>query len=167
MEPTDFEYGERQYGAVDLAGHHWLFSEHADPHGARGVGRGVGRLVMDGVDPERLQTPCGSSPSSTTCPPTTLTRSRSGATGGLFKQVKERGRRSALDDQANDAAVTAATVTAAPGRIDDETSGLPLSTSATAARRARPALAGLLPVQAALPGRRRLLPPAVPRLRGA
>lgn len=27
MEPTDFEYGERQYGAEDLAGHHWTFSE--------------------------------------------------------------------------------------------------------------------------------------------
>ena len=27
MEPTDFEYGERQYEAVDLAGHHWTFSE--------------------------------------------------------------------------------------------------------------------------------------------
>ena len=27
MEPTDFEYGERQYGAVDPWGHHWRFSE--------------------------------------------------------------------------------------------------------------------------------------------
>jgi uncharacterized glyoxalase superfamily protein PhnB len=27
MEPTDFEYGERQYGAEDLAGHRWTFSE--------------------------------------------------------------------------------------------------------------------------------------------
>ncbi len=27
MEPTDFEYGERQYAAVDLAGHQWTFSE--------------------------------------------------------------------------------------------------------------------------------------------
>jgi uncharacterized glyoxalase superfamily protein PhnB len=27
MEPTDFEYGERQYEAIDLAGHHWTFSE--------------------------------------------------------------------------------------------------------------------------------------------
>jgi uncharacterized glyoxalase superfamily protein PhnB len=23
------EYGERQYGVEDLAGHHWLFSQHA------------------------------------------------------------------------------------------------------------------------------------------
>jgi uncharacterized glyoxalase superfamily protein PhnB len=27
MEPTDFEYGERQYNAEDLAGHRWTFSE--------------------------------------------------------------------------------------------------------------------------------------------
>jgi uncharacterized glyoxalase superfamily protein PhnB len=30
MEPTDFEYGERQYTAEDLAGHHWTFSETLD-----------------------------------------------------------------------------------------------------------------------------------------
>ncbi len=27
MEPTDFEYGERQYEAADPAGHQWTFSE--------------------------------------------------------------------------------------------------------------------------------------------
>ena len=27
MEPTDMEFGERQYTAVDPAGHHWTFSE--------------------------------------------------------------------------------------------------------------------------------------------
>src|SRR5450755_1790123 len=27
MEPADFEYGERQYSAEDLAGHQWTFSE--------------------------------------------------------------------------------------------------------------------------------------------
>jgi uncharacterized glyoxalase superfamily protein PhnB len=27
MEPTDFEYGERQYSAADPAGHQWTFSE--------------------------------------------------------------------------------------------------------------------------------------------
>ena len=27
MEPIDFEYGERQYSAADLAGHEWTFSE--------------------------------------------------------------------------------------------------------------------------------------------
>ena len=27
MEPKDYPYGERQYTAVDLAGHHWTFTE--------------------------------------------------------------------------------------------------------------------------------------------
>lgn len=27
MEPTDFEYGERQYSAEDLGGHQWTFSQ--------------------------------------------------------------------------------------------------------------------------------------------
>jgi uncharacterized glyoxalase superfamily protein PhnB len=27
MEPTDFEYGERQYAAEDPGGHRWVFSE--------------------------------------------------------------------------------------------------------------------------------------------
>lgn len=27
MDPTDFEYGERQYSAEDLAGHRWTFSQ--------------------------------------------------------------------------------------------------------------------------------------------
>jgi uncharacterized glyoxalase superfamily protein PhnB len=30
MEPTDFEYGERQYAAEDPEGHHWTFSETLD-----------------------------------------------------------------------------------------------------------------------------------------
>jgi uncharacterized glyoxalase superfamily protein PhnB len=30
MEPIDFEYGERQYQAEDLAGHRWTFSETLD-----------------------------------------------------------------------------------------------------------------------------------------
>jgi NAD(P)-dependent dehydrogenase (short-subunit alcohol dehydrogenase family) len=57
------------------------------------------------------------------------------AVGGLFKTVKEQRRaerRSAI--RANDAAVTAATATAAPGRIDDETQGLSLTSSATGSR---------------------------------
>ena len=29
-EPTNFEYGERQYTAEDLAGHQWTFSETLD-----------------------------------------------------------------------------------------------------------------------------------------
>jgi uncharacterized glyoxalase superfamily protein PhnB len=30
MEPTDFEYGERQYTAEDPAGHQWTFSQTLD-----------------------------------------------------------------------------------------------------------------------------------------
>jgi hypothetical protein len=30
MEPIDFEYGERQYSAEDLARHQWTFSETLD-----------------------------------------------------------------------------------------------------------------------------------------
>jgi len=54
------------------------------------------------------------------------------ATARLFKQVKERRRRERRDAElAHDAAVTAATATGAPGRIDDETRGLPLSAGTT------------------------------------
>ncbi|MDX6655239.1 MAG: hypothetical protein QOH62_32 [Solirubrobacteraceae bacterium] len=49
------------------------------------------------------------------------------ATAGLFKTVKERRRAERRDAiLAADTAVTAATATGAPGRIDDETQGLPL-----------------------------------------
>jgi NAD(P)-dependent dehydrogenase (short-subunit alcohol dehydrogenase family) len=57
------------------------------------------------------------------------------AVGRLFKTVKEQRRaerRSAI--RANDDAVSAATATAAPGRIDDETEGLPLTSNATGSR---------------------------------
>jgi NAD(P)-dependent dehydrogenase (short-subunit alcohol dehydrogenase family) len=53
------------------------------------------------------------------------------AVGGLFKTTKEQRRaerRAAI--LANDRAVTAATATGAPGRIDDETQGLPLRSRA-------------------------------------
>jgi uncharacterized glyoxalase superfamily protein PhnB len=30
MEPTDFEYGERQYSVADPAGHEWKFSQTLD-----------------------------------------------------------------------------------------------------------------------------------------
>ncbi|MCW2714205.1 MAG: hypothetical protein JWN88_1252 [Frankiales bacterium] len=56
------------------------------------------------------------------------------ATGRLFKQVKERRRRDRRDAElAHDSAVTAATATGAPGRIDDETRGLPLESGTTSA----------------------------------
>jgi NAD(P)-dependent dehydrogenase (short-subunit alcohol dehydrogenase family) len=55
------------------------------------------------------------------------------ATARLFKTVKVRRRRDRhMEKLTADAAVTAATATAAPDRIDDETRGLPLSTSTTA-----------------------------------
>ena len=54
------------------------------------------------------------------------------ATGRMFKQVKERRRRDRRNAAlAHDAAVTAATATGAPGRIDDEARGMPLSTATT------------------------------------
>ena len=60
------------------------------------------------------------------------------AVGGLFKTVKEQRRaerRSAI--RANDEAVTAATATGAPGRVDDETQGLPLTSRADGRRAGR------------------------------
>jgi NAD(P)-dependent dehydrogenase (short-subunit alcohol dehydrogenase family) len=56
------------------------------------------------------------------------------ATAGLFKTVKLRRRRDRRDAVlANDRAVTAATATGAPSRIDDETAGIPLATATTTA----------------------------------
>ncbi|MDT5032771.1 MAG: hypothetical protein QOC94_2942 [Actinoplanes sp.] len=55
------------------------------------------------------------------------------ATAGLFKTVKLRRRRERRDAILDaDRAVTAATATGAPGRIDDETAGLPLRTATQA-----------------------------------
>lgn len=49
------------------------------------------------------------------------------ATASVFKAVKQERRRMAREAvQANDNSVTAATATGAPGRIDDETAGIPL-----------------------------------------
>ncbi len=54
------------------------------------------------------------------------------ATSGLYKTVRKRRRVERRDAiLAADDAVTAATATAAPGRIDDETQGLPLAAMAT------------------------------------
>jgi NAD(P)-dependent dehydrogenase (short-subunit alcohol dehydrogenase family) len=56
------------------------------------------------------------------------------ATAGIYKSVKLRRRQERRDAiLANDEAVTAATATGAPGRIDDETNGLPLVSSADGA----------------------------------
>jgi NAD(P)-dependent dehydrogenase (short-subunit alcohol dehydrogenase family) len=55
------------------------------------------------------------------------------ATAGLFKTVKLRRRRERRDAILDaDRAVTAATATGAPGRIDDETAGIPLRTATRA-----------------------------------
>jgi NAD(P)-dependent dehydrogenase (short-subunit alcohol dehydrogenase family) len=56
------------------------------------------------------------------------------ATAGLYKTVKRQRRVERRESVlANDQAVTAATATGAPGRIDDETRGLPLVSSARGA----------------------------------
>jgi len=61
------------------------------------------------------------------------------ATAGLYKSVKRRRKLEARQKQLeHDAAITALTATAAPGRIDDETEGLPLVSEA------RGAIAGIL-----------------------
>ena len=55
------------------------------------------------------------------------------ATSSMFKAVKLNRRREGREAVASaDRAVIAATATGAPDRIDDETRGIPLSTSATA-----------------------------------
>ena len=90
---------------------------------------------MTGVDPERLATALAVfrelDDLPVDHPDAVLVRA---ATGRLFKQVKERRRRDRRDAElAHDAAVTAATATGAPGRIDDETRGLPLSSGTVTA----------------------------------
>ncbi len=92
--------------------------------------------MSDGIDPERLADALRVLAEAEQLPPehpdaVAVRR----ATGRLFKAVKEQRRaqrRAAV--QAHDATVTAATATGAPDRIDDETQGLPLRSSATGAR---------------------------------
>ncbi|MEH0844908.1 SDR family NAD(P)-dependent oxidoreductase [Micromonospora sp. CPCC 205711] len=56
------------------------------------------------------------------------------ATARLYKMIKQRRREERRDAiLAHDRAVTAATATGAPGRIDDETQGIPLSTPTSGA----------------------------------
>ena len=87
------------------------------------------------------------------------------ATAGIFKSVKKARRHAKRDAvAAADHAVTAATATGAPGRIDDETAGLPLvSTAVGASRRYVASVARLLHVQEPLHGGRRVLPPTLSR----
>ena len=92
------------------------------------------------------------------------------ATARMFKAVKQRrrqDRRAAM--AAADRAVIAATATGAPGRIDDETQGIPLAVGDRRRRSPGTLLQrpGLLHLQAALHAGRRVLPPALPGLRRA
>jgi NAD(P)-dependent dehydrogenase (short-subunit alcohol dehydrogenase family) len=92
---------------------------------------GENRAVNDGIDPERLADALAVIADVEALPPEhpdAVAMRR--AVGGLFKTVKEqrRAERQARI-RAEDDAVTAATATGAPGRIDDETAGaLGLST---------------------------------------
>ena len=91
---------------------------------------------MDGIDPDRLADALRVLAEVEQLPtehPDAVAVRR--ATGRLFKTVKEqrRAERRAAT-LANDQAVTAATATGAPGRIDDETQGLKLTSSATGDR---------------------------------
>ncbi|MGQ0844996.1 MAG: SDR family NAD(P)-dependent oxidoreductase [Sporichthyaceae bacterium] len=89
---------------------------------------------MDRIDPERLADALAVLREVEHLPPEhpdveTVKR----AVGGFFKWLKEDRRRiRRAEEKAHDDAVTAATATGAPGRIDDETEGLPLSTATTA-----------------------------------
>ena len=91
---------------------------------------------MDGIDPDRLAEALAVLAEVERLP----TEHRDAvalrrATGRLFKTVKEQRRaerRSAV--LANDRAVTSATATGAPGRIDDETRGVALTSSAAGER---------------------------------
>jgi NAD(P)-dependent dehydrogenase (short-subunit alcohol dehydrogenase family) len=91
---------------------------------------------MDGIDPDRLADALRLLAEVEQLPtehPDAVAVRR--ATGRLFKTVKEQRRaerRAAI--LANDRAVTAATATGAAGRIDDETQGLKLTSSATGER---------------------------------
>ena len=90
------------------------------------------------------------------------------ATAGVYKSVKLR-RRAERQDRVKsaDRAVTAATATGAPTRIDDETQGLPLSsptpTGTTSPGRCNARACYIC--KTALHGGRRVLPPALPLLR--
>ena len=84
---------------------------------------------MDGIDPDRLADALAVLAEAERLPPehadaVAVRR----AVGRLFKAVKEQRRAERREAVlASDRSVTAATATGAPGRIDDETRGLPLS----------------------------------------
>ena len=85
-------------------------------------------MTTPGIDPERLATALAVLRELDELPTDhpDAVRIRE-ATAGVYKSVKVRRRREAREAVlANDNAVTASTATAAPGRIDDETRGLPI-----------------------------------------
>ncbi|MCW2996427.1 MAG: family NAD(P)-dependent oxidoreductase [Conexibacter sp.] len=90
---------------------------------------------MDGIDPDRLADALRVLAEAEQLPsehPDAVAVRR--ATGRLFKAVKEQRRGERRDAvRANDEAVTAATATGAPGRIDDETQGRALRSGTTGA----------------------------------
>lgn len=56
MEPHDFEYGERQYTAVDLVGHQWTFSQtlaDVDPATWGGLLIDLGRSLRSPARPDK------------------------------------------------------------------------------------------------------------------
>ncbi|WP_087100002.1 SDR family oxidoreductase [Nocardiopsis sp. JB363] len=105
----------------------------------------VTRVTADGIDPEDLRRCLEVLAKAETLPPDhddSLVLQR--ATAGLFKALKERRRKERRTaEKLHDGAVMAATATAAPDRIDDETNGRALTSGSTGAlagvlRRARP-----------------------------
>jgi NAD(P)-dependent dehydrogenase (short-subunit alcohol dehydrogenase family) len=95
--------------------------------------------MSDGIDPERLEE-ClrviGELDELPVEHPDAIAVQQ--AVARLFKTVKKRRRVQRRDEVlANDRAVTAATATAAPGRIDDETQGLPLTSNTRGATAGR------------------------------
>lgn len=44
LPPQDFPYGERQYGVLDLAGHHWTFSQSIADVDPQSWGARIGEL---------------------------------------------------------------------------------------------------------------------------
>ncbi len=86
---------------------------------------------MDGIDPQRLQDAIDVINEAAALPVSHPDqRALQRATSSLFKTVRDQRKKDRIAKiRANDAAVLAATATAAPGRIDDETAGIPLAST--------------------------------------
>jgi len=94
---------------------------------------------MDGIDPDRLAealSVLAEAGQLRSDHPDAVALQR--ATSSLYKTARKNRKREIQDAvQAHDDAVTARTATGAPGRIDDETQGLPLTSSTTGATAGR------------------------------